>query len=328
METIFIGVDISKDTLDYAFCIDISTEIKQSCQVGNSVKGICKMINHAKKYKKPLWFCFEHTGNYGLLLAHQLQSLGLNYSMVPAIEIKRSMGMVRGKNDAVDAIRIAEYAAIHSHKLKPMQLPGEGLLKIKSLLTYRSQLVKMLRQFKNSRKSYLVSSGSIDVGLILNDIDNNISSLLQKIDEMEKQVADIISSDQEIKSNFKKACTVKGIGLIIAAYMLVYTNNFTAFENPRKFNCYAGLAPFEYSSGSSIRGKTKTSSLRNKTMKSLLYNGANSAANNDYQLKMYYKRKRQEGKPHMLIMNNIACKLVYRVFAVVNRQEPYVNFSN
>lgn len=320
MKSIFIGVDISKDTLDYAFCIDSSIEIKQSYQVANSVKGICKMINQANKYKKPLWFCFEHTGNYGLLLAHQLQSLGLNYSMF--------LGIVRGKSDAVDAIRIAGYAAINSHKLKPTQLPGEGLLKIKSLLTYRSQLVKMLRQFKNSRKSHLVSSESVDVGLILNDIDNNISLLMQKIDEMEKQVAEIISNDQQIKSNFKKACTVKGIGLVIAAYMLVYTNNFTAFENPRKFNCYAGLAPFEYTSGSIIRGKTKTSRLRNKTMKSLLYNGANSAANNDYQLKMYYKRKLQQGKPHMLIMNNIACKLVYRVFAVVNRQEPYVNFSN
>lgn len=36
---------------------------------------------------------------------------------------------------------------------------------------------------------------------------------------------------------------------MIAATMIVYTNNFTAFEDPRKFNCFAGLAPFSYSSG-------------------------------------------------------------------------------
>ena len=107
--------------------------------------------------------------------------------------------------------------------------------------------------------------------------------------------------------------------------MLVYTNNFTSFENPRKFNCYAGLAPFEHSSGTSIKKKTKTSNLRNKTMKTLLYNGANSAAIYDKELKAYYKRKTKEGKPHQLIMNNIACKLVYRIFAVVNREEPFVN---
>ena len=141
-------------------------------------------------------------------------------------------------------------------------------------------------------------------------------------------VVELISKDAEMKSNFIKARRVKGIGLIIAAYMLVYTNNFTSFDNPRKFNCYAGLAPFEHTSGSSINGKTKTSRLRNKTMKTLLFNGANTAANFDAELKAYYKRKQKEGKPHQLIMNNIACKLVYRVFAVVKREEPFVNLKN
>lgn len=56
-----------------------------------------------------------------------------------------------------------------------------------------------------------------------------------------------------------------------------------------------------------------------------MHNGANTAANFDLELKAYYKRKSNEGKPHKLIMNNIACKLVYRIFAVVKRDEPFVN---
>jgi len=328
MKTIFIGIDISKDSLDAALCNDPAQEIETTFRVENSVKGIGKLIKKCKKYKQKLWFCFEHTGNYGLLLMCQLQAEGLRYSVVPALEIKQSQGMTRGKTDPVDAKRIARYAATHSYKLKPFQLPGENLLKIKSMLAYRSQLVGMSRQLQNSYKSHQVTHQSVDVSLILKDIQQNIDGLKEKIRKLEADIVELIQEDPKIRNNYTKASAVKGIGLIIAAYMLVYTNNFTAFDNPRKFNCYAGLAPFEHTSGTSIVGKTKTSRLRNKTMKTLLFNGANTAAIYDQQLKAYYKRKKQQGKPHNLIMNNIACKLVYRVFAVVNREEPFVNFMN
>lgn len=120
---------------------------------------------------------------------------------------------------------------------------------------------------------------------------------------------------------------MKGVGLLTAAYMIVLTNNFTSFKNPRKFNCYAGIAPFEHSSGSSIKGKTKTSKLRNKGIKTVLFNGANSAIIYDEELKAYYKRKKQEGKAHNSIINAVCCKLVYRMFAVVKREEPFVNLT-
>jgi transposase len=107
--------------------------------------------------------------------------------------------------------------------------------------------------------------------------------------------------------------------------MIVYTNNFTSFDEARKFNSYAGIAPFSHSSGSSIRGKTKTSTLRNKTMKKLLFNGANSAVMCDFEMRNYFLRKKEEGKHHLTIINAVACKLVYRIFAVVKRNEPYVN---
>lgn len=324
MKTIFIGIDVSKEWLDAAICKDLKEKDMEVFRVENSLDGIEKMIRKCKKAGQDLWFCFEHTGNYGLLLASQLQAAELAYSIVAALEIKHSQGMVRGKTDQADAKRIALYAAANVHKLKPFQLPGKELLKLKSLLTYRAQLVGISRQLQNSRKSCLVAGKSIDMNVILADIDQNLEIIKGKIDQFEKEIQTIIQTDEQLQSNFKKTTSVKGIGPIIAAYMLVHTNNYTTFDNPRKFNCYAGLAPFEYSSGSSIKGRTKTSRLRNKTMKVLLFNGANVAANFDRELKNYYNKKKTEGKPHKLIINNIACKLVYRVFAVVKRNEPYV----
>ncbi|MEQ9440970.1 MAG: IS110 family transposase [Cyclobacteriaceae bacterium] len=72
-------------------------------------------------------------------------------------------------------------------------------------------------------------------------------------------------------------CSIPGIGFVTAVALILATNNFTAFVDSRKFASYCGVAPFEHTSGSSIRGKTKTSHLANKQIKALLSNGAATA---------------------------------------------------
>jgi len=124
----------------------------------------------------------------------------------------------------------------------------------------------------------------VDLKDLIESLEVKISEIKADIITIEGKIKAEIASDDELAGTFKKITTVKGVGLMIAATMIVCTNNFTAFEDPRKFNCFAGLAPFSYSSGSSIQGKTKTSSLRNKTMKKLLFNGANTAVMYDHEL--------------------------------------------
>lgn len=327
MKTFFVGIDISKDWLDVCICEGGSMQILTDFKSDNSIDGIEKLIGKCRKKagKDKLWVCFEHTGNYGLLLMHLLEDAMIVYSAVPALEIKRSIGMTRGKNDKVDATRIALYAATNQFKLTETKLPGKDILKIKHLLTFRNQLLKISQQLQNSKKSYLVASKKIDLKRITDDLDVKIIGYKEDIAALDKEIKDGIKANEELNNTYKKITSVKGIGLVIAATMIVNTNNFTAFDNPRKYNCYAGLAPFDHSSGSSIRGKTKTSPLRNRTMKALLFNGANSAVQHDFEMKAYYKRKTSEGKHHNLIINAVACKLVYRIFAVLKRDEPYVN---
>jgi transposase len=329
MEKLFVGIDISKEKIDVSFCLHPSMEITESFNLTNSHTGINELVKKLKKQmrKYDLWVCFEHTGHYGFLLAHKLNLDSIPFSAVPAIEIKQSIGIVRGKNDQIDAARIAKYAATHHFKLKQTELPSNNLLKIRQLITYRDQLVQTSTQFKNSLKSYQISNSVIDNSLIITDIELKIESLKNDIQRLESSIEEIINGEPELKTNFNKITKIKGIGLLIASNMIIYTNNFKDIVNPRKFNCYAGLAPFEHKSGSSIFGKTKTSQLRNKTLKRLLFSGATSAARNDGQLRQYYQRKKAEGKHHMSVLNAIACKLVYRVFAVVKRDTEFVNFA-
>jgi len=329
MDYLFIGIDISKDHLDYAYCLGSDKKVIDVSRVENSVAGIKKLLKQIKKLSATheLWVCFEHTGNYGLLLAHMLQEAEVVYSMVSSMEIIKSIGMTRGKSDPIDAGRIALYAAIHSHKLSPAMLESASILKIKTLLTMRDQLVKIRTQLKNAVKAILLNHQLLDFSEEIALYDAEIAGYDKKVANIEKRIIEILKADECLNKNYQKLIRITGMGLITSAALIVVTNNFTAFDNPRKFNCYSGLAPFEYSSGSSIKRKTRTSQYRNKTMKKLLFNVALVAIIHDPQIRAYFKRKSAEGKHRMSIINAVACKMVYRAFAVIKREEPYVDFS-
>jgi transposase len=324
----FIGIDISKDTLDVAILNEDSYGSYQDLVVENSFSGFDKIQSRLTKQKidlKDCLFCMEHTGTYGLLFFAWLDQMQIDYCVEAGTQIKKSIGMARGKNDRVDARRIADYAYTNRMKLKPFQLPSAIILQIKQLLTYRRQLIKIRTSLKNSLKSHNQYEKVSGLKSISEQIKAQIKEYDIKVDHLEKQIFDVISTDEELKKNYQLAKSVRGIGPITTAFMIVTTNNFTAFENGRKYACYSGIAPFDNLSGTSIKGKSQVSNLANKRIKTLLTNGANSACVWDPEIRNYYKKKISEGKEHNLVINSIRCKLVNRVFAVIKRQSPYVN---
>lgn len=325
MDYLFVGIDISKDLLDYAIVDQNSKAIIEQGQVDNSLRGINKFIKQLKKSQKTIWLCAEHTGHYGSLLVACLESESLKYTMVNSLEIIRSSGMTRGKSDRVDAERIGIYAATHYHKLKPTVMPSDIICKIKVLLTSREQYVKFRTALKNTLKALEITSKTLDLKKELRARKKEIKVLDLRIESLEKEIVELIKSDDQLEKNYRKAKQVTGIGAIAATKFLVTTNNFSLFDNPRKFSCYCGLAPFEHTSGSSVKGRTKTSRLRNKDMKGMMFKAATTAIQHDQQLRTYYKRKLSEGKHKLSVLNAVANKLVLRVFAVVNREQPFVN---
>ncbi|MBP2830694.1 IS110 family transposase [Aquimarina sp. U1-2] len=152
-------------------------------------------------------------------------------------------------------------------------------------------------------------------------------SIETSIKRIETEMQKLINQDANLKESYKKITRVIGVGPVIAIKCIVETENFIKFNNARKFSCHCGLAPFPYQSGSSIKGKTKTHFLRDKSLKATLTKGAISAIQHDPQIKAYYKRKIAEGKHHMSVKNAVANKLVLRIFAVALRREPFVKLA-
>jgi transposase len=141
--------------------------------------------------------------------------------------------------------------------------------------------------------------------------------------DCEKRIEMLIKQDISLKITYKQVTSVVGIGLVNGALILVATANFTLFDNPRKFGCYCGVVPFEHSSGTSVRGKTRVSKMANKRIKTTLTLAARNSVRFDPELKEYYERKISEGKNSWLVLNNVKNKLIHRIFAVVRDGQMY-----
>ena len=321
-----LGIDISKLTIDVYLHVNQSHEL-----FNNNPAGFRKLISWLKKKKiilKDLLVCFEHTGMYSFELANFLTIKNIDYVMESAIQIKRSKGIVRGKNDKIDAQRIADYAYRRRDKLEFSVLPSKMISKIQKLLSLRETMVKHRSSYKvtiqeNSR--ILVKS---EYKCFFEAQNKLVKSLTTQICKVEEQIKLIITSDLKLENTYNLITSISGVGFIVAAYFISTTSCFTKFKNGRKYACYCGTAPFEYSSGTSIHFKTRVNPMANKKMKSLLNMSARSAITCDPELKEYYHRKVEQGKNKMSTLNIIRNKIIHRVFAVINRGTPYVVLQN
>jgi len=324
----FIGIDVSKLTFD-AFIH--SKGVKE--KFANNSKGFSAFLGWLKKQLgacqlNSILVCFEHTGIYSLNLSLFLEKQTILFAIVPALDIKRSLGTTRGKSDQLDAQRIAAYAYLKRETLCPTKLPGKVILRLQPLLSLRDQLVTDRARHKltsNERKAVYTGEDHQELFAVYQDL---IKVLTEKIKAIEQAIERLLASDPETKQTYGLITSVKGIGPLTATYLIVYTRNFTRFGHWRKFACYAGIAPFPHTSGTSVKGKTRVSHLANKHIKSLLFLCANNAVKTDPELKAYYQKRVNEGKSKMSTLNIIKNKLVARVFAVAKRQSPFVlNFA-
>jgi len=320
----YVGIDVSK------LKFDVYIKEKESYkQFKNDKSGFIAMVKWLQKLIEPglveTFICFEHTGLYSLPLALFLSEEQIPFAMVAPLEIKRSLGITRGKNDIVDAKRIADFAYRFHDKINVTKLPASDLNKIHLLLTLRDRLSRNLGSYVASKNETERALGEQYLPELFTSYDTIIATIKAEIKRLENEIKEIIEQNEKLATSMQLLTSIKGIGVLTAAYLIVYTDNFTKFDNWRKFACYSGIAPFDYQSGTSVRGRTKVNSIANKQMKRMLYLAAICAISFDTELRDYYHRKQAEGKPKMLVINVIKNKLIARAFAVIKRGTPFVN---
>ena len=321
-----VGIDVSKKTLDYHLY-----NSKLYFKTSNSPEGYVSLLETCKEHLNAsmddILFCFEDTGRYSKLLSVFLYDAGYKFKIINPIDLKRSLGLVRGKTDKKDARLIAKYAWEKRDQLTPTILPTPTTDQLKTLLTTREKLIKHRTSYKNGIKDLhdCYTEGEYD---FIRDIHKRmINQINEELKNIEEQILSVFGEYQTLQRNYELLLSIKGIGKVLAIYMIVLTDNFTKFNDPRKFACYVGIAPFQYLSGTSVKGRTKLNPCANKRMKSLLNIASMSAIQLRGEYKKYYQRRCDEGKNKMSTLNIIRNKLVFRAFAIVKRGTPYVDLS-
>ena len=336
---LFIGIDISKKWFDVCLAWEGQTGSCPHVQLEQDESGFQQMIKWINKQlsesgvfdascSKKDWFVYaEHTGIYGLKLARFFEQQQIPYLFDSPLRINRSLGLKRQKDDSADAQDIARCALRRDFKQKVRPIPAQTLLKIQSLLGCRARLVRYKAGLTVACKELVFATQSDIHQPIGTSTTVVIKSMNKQISLIEKQIKQLIEADEELKRLYKLVTSVIGIGRIMGAYLLVYTNAFTAFDNPKQFNCFIGTAPFKYQSGTSIKRKEKVNAMANHRLKALFSMAAVTAVYHDPQIRAFFQRSLERGKEQPWIYNAIKTKLIKRVFAVVKRGTPYVKLD-
>jgi len=324
-ELLIVGVDVSKSTLDICFKPGATM-----LRINNAQAGFKKWFKQLKKACSPglkVLVVMEHTGQYSYRFEKFLRAKAIGYCKIAALQIKRSLGITRGKDDKIDSSRIAEYGWLRRDILMADPNLQEEIRDLRRLLSLRLKLVRD-RSGYICRLKEMIVSGTCTASCLEGKLQQQLIDFFSsKIAQLETKIKSLINSNPALLRTSELLRSIKGVGWIIAAYMIGCTENFKKFSNARKFNCYAGLAPFKYESGSSIKGRSKVSHLANKEAKALLNLGASCSIRCDQEMKKYYQKRVAEGKRKMSCLNIIRSKLVARMFAVVKRQTPYKEYQ-
>lgn len=320
----YIGIDISKMTLDFA----VRNQEKPlfHLKVDNSSEGLRQFKQECLTKNIDLTqslICCEHTGIYSQPILTFAMQDNLYLWLESSLRIKRSLGLQRGKNDKIDAIRISEYAFRYADQATIWQPERQVITKLRQLVSLRKRLLNA----KNALKVPLNEVADFQDKKLQNEMERlnrkPIDALEKQLAQVEKQIKALIKEDDSLKHLFSLVTSVDGVGEGVFCEMTIATNEFKLFSCPRKFACYSGVAPFDHSSGTSIRGSTRVSHLANKRMKKLLHMAALSVVSGKGEMASYYHYKVEQGKNKMLVLNAVRNKIIHRVFACIRDNRKY-----
>jgi transposase len=327
----YLGIDVSKPWFDVSLMLVIN-HVKQPIitqRFDNTSSGMKAFKSWLKAegvtFDDNSLLVIENTGVYHRLLWSFCSKHNLPLHIGNAAQIKWSLGITRGKSDVIDSVRLCQYCCKQAEELKSTPVLNPVFMKLKDLMSSRNRLVAQLHGTKNYIKELQCSNDKVLQATLEKAHKAAIDGLKKSIQQIEELIDQIIQEDPVIYTNYLLIKSVPGIGHLTAVYIICCTNNFASKVTGKQLASYAGVVPFEHSSGVSIKGRNRVHKMANKELKKMLHLCALSAIKYYPEFKDYFNRKKAEGKNGMLILNAVRNKLILRVVSVVNKQQPYVD---
>lgn len=320
--TFFVGVDIA--SASFVACVS-STPWKlvvKPMTFDNHEDGFASFLGWLKENNlvpEKTVVCMENTGVYSEGLAYFLSASGYAVAVEPPLNVQRKFPVNASKTDELDCQYIAEYACRYVDKLAFWKPRAEILEKVKVLLTTRQHFSTQLTGHKNAL--HAIGRKKVSPELARQVHQEMIQQIGKHIKVIDKEIQRLIKSDPTFKQTLLLLLSVPGIGLQLAAHLLIVMQDTL---DPRVLAAFIGICPIKYESGTSVHSRPTSRHYGPPVLRKLLYLAACSVRTHKKPFQQYFFRKVAEGKHKKVVLNNIENKLLKIACAVVRTQKPYI----
>ena len=304
----FVGIDVSKKTLDVAV-----RPAGTSFQLTNDEAGWSALTARLQPLGVTL-VVMEATGGYERSVVAALAVARLPVVVVNPRQVRdfaKATGKL-AKTDSIDAAVLAHFG--DAMRPEPRPLLDDSLMALDEMLTRRRQIVEMITAETNRmhmvrdpvlRKSVFKHVQWLKRELV--ETDNDLDSSLKQMPLWRER-------EQLLRS-------VPGVGPVTARTLLAELPELGTLD-PRKIAALVGVAPLNRDSGASVRGKRRIWGGR-ATVRAALYMAALVAARHNPVIRATYARLLSVGKPKKLAL--VACmrKLLITLNAMVRNSTPW-----
>lgn len=319
----FVGVDIA--SASFMACVGTppwKVTVKP-VKFENAEDGFVSFLDWLKEHNlttESTVVCMEATGVYSEGLAYFLYASGYTVAVEPPLNIQRKFPVNASKTDELDCQYIAEYAYRYQDKLSIWKPRAEILEQVKVLLTTRQHFSVQLTGHKNAL--HAIHRKKVSSALAQRAHQTMIEQIAKAIKDIDKEIRHLIESDPTFKQTLLLLLSVPGIGLQLAAHLLILMQQTL---DPRTLAAFIGICPLKHESGSSVYSAPTSRHYGPPTLRKLLYLAACSVRTHKKQFQHYFFRKLAEGKHKKLILNNIQNKILKIACAVVRSQQLYIS---
>ena len=256
----------------------------------------------------PSGVVLEATGGFEMPIAGELELVGLPVSLVNPRQV-RSFARATGKlakTDAVDALLLAQFAEAVKPPVRP--LPDEETRELRALVDRRRQLLEMLTSERNRLRP-----ASKRVGRLIQE---HILWLKQQIDDLDKDIGELIRSSPIWRAQEDLLRSVPGVGRVLSCTLLTHLPELGSL-NRGQVAALVGVAPLNRDSGA-FRGKRSVWGGRS-AIRSALYMAALVASQHNPVIKAFYHRLRAAGKPAKVALTACMRKLLLILNSMLKR---------
>jgi transposase len=285
----FIGIDISKQTLDVY-------DGEKSYEVPNE-PGLKELktrlrIDFLKSWKQ-VYCIYEPTGPYAKVLRNFCMKHSLRvYEVNPkqSANFARALGN-RSKTDKIDAKMLREFNRVVDLDSFAIPIVDIVVEKLNSLLSSYEFALKSKTRIQNHLASQQLG-GDLPV-IIQTAMKKEINLLEQTEKTIIQEMVKIVTEDSPLLESYQNLISMPGVGTLTA---IAFIHFFKKYPNANRSEivALAGLDPKQKESGTSVKGKATISKAGNHLLRKILYFSCMSSSRYNDRIKKFYLRLIEE----------------------------------